>query len=1051
MTYPQFSTLPDWQNPEVFAINKEPARSSFYGFSDDPKGYVDSPFMSQDYLSLNGKWDFHWVKAPNLRPLDFYTPDYDTSQWDKIAVPGNWQLLGYGAANYINMAVDFAKHPTAGDVPEENNPVGSYRRHFALPESWQDKHVFVYLGAVKSAFYIWVNGQKVGYSQDSKTPAEFDITHYLQAGENVIALEVYRWSDGTYLELQDMWRLSGIERDVYMYSTPKVRVRDFHALSTLDNQYLHGEFSLAVNIQSHLVGQEHAGKGYQLQAQLFDSELTPVFQKTVKLANWESQCTDLLLTATIENVTKWNAETPHLYQLKLTLLNEKHEPVQYIYSRIGFRTSELKNGNVLINGQPVLFKGVNRHDHDPVTGHVISRDSMRRDMQLLKQFNINSVRTSHYPNDPYWYALADEYGMYLVDEANIESHGIGAANQAISYKPKDHMGNMPSWKGAYLDRVSNMYERDKNHPSIVIWSIGNETGDGPNMEALYDWLKTKTNMPVMSEQAQLRRHTDMYSQMYAPIPVLEHYAELGETRPLILCEYEHAMGNSMGNLADYWRVIEQYPLLQGGFIWDWVDQTFALTSKDGTPYWGYGGDMEEPGMYHDGNFSANGVMAADRTPNPHAFEVQAVYQHMNVETFDFEKRTIGVRNKRYFTDLSDVSLHWRIEENGHIIQTGVIEKLDIPAQSIRELSLSVAVNPILGAEYFANFEFVSQTGTDMIPAGFIVARSQIPLVHLSETVHKSQDIIKGVGTKHSVIMASETNGQLQCSGDDFSIQFDLVTGLLCAYQLQNESMLLEAIRPEFWRAPTDNDFGEGFPEKAKDWQYGGQHIELSTFNWQSLEDDQGQTQAIEVFTEHYLTDVQSRYLSKYTIDVDGCVTFDIWFYAAPHQFHSALPRIGNLLQMPSQFDQVSWFGRGPHENYWDRKTSAFVGRYAKSVDELYFPYVRPQENGYRSDVRSVTFSNDTGLGLTFDGLPQIGFGAQRYDVHEYDQFDKRGLHPHELTKQDRLFINIDYKQRGVAGTDSWGTAPLFKYTLPWRDYHYEFAMKPCRPDRKAYR
>tara|TARA_R110000737_G_scaffold107415_1_gene140067 strand:- start:12100 stop:15219 length:3120 start_codon:yes stop_codon:yes gene_type:complete len=1027
------TNLPDWQDPQVFAINKEPARASFYSFSKDPGGYVDTPFTSKDYLLLNGKWDFNWVNSPASRPVDFFKSDFNTGQWDKIDVPGNWQLLGYGAANYINTRIDFAEHPIAGQVPEDNNPVGSYRRTFSLPEGWGKQRIFVYLGAVKSAFYLWINGHKVGYSQDSKTPAEFDITDYVKAGENVIALQVYRWSDGTYLELQDMWRLSGIERDVYLYSTPNVRVRDFHVLSNLDETYTDGQLELQVNVQSHLVGHSDEQTAYQLQAQLLGPDQHSVMSEKLSIQAHNRQQVDVIFTKKIDNVAKWSAEDPNLYQLKLTLLDENNQAVQHIYVRVGFRTSELKNGNVLINGQAVLFKGVNRHDHDPVTGHVISRESMRRDMQLLKQFNINAVRTSHYPNDPYWYALADEYGMYVVDEANIESHGVGAANQPVPYDPSGHMGNMPEWKEAYQDRVSNMYERDKNHPSVVIWSIGNETGDGPNMEALYDWLKTKTSMPVMSEQAQLRRHTDMYSQMYASIPVLEHYAQLGETRPLILCEYEHAMGNSMGNLADYWRVIEQYSLLQGGFIWDWVDQTFAVTSEDGTPYWGYGGDLEEPGMYHDGNFSANGMMAADRTPNPHAYEVHAVYQHMSVESLDRVSQTIRVKNKRYFTDLSDVTLLWRIEGNGNVIQKGSIENLHVGPQKTELVEFTIDAHLTDDAEYFVIFEFSNKQGNDMVPAGFVVARSQI-----SVPTDATQTNDKPKGTRHmtSALQISESDSALIIATDLFSICFDMTSGLISDYQLQGQRMLLSDIRPEFWRAPTDNDFGEGFPEKAKDWQYAGQHTELTAFNWHQTDD------SIEISTEHYLTDVQSRYLSKYTVSEDGSVTFDIWFYAAPHKIHSALPRIGSLLQLPKEFEQVEWFGRGPHENYWDRKQSALVSRYSMAVDDLYYPYVRPQENGYRSDVRSVTFKNEKGLGLTFNGLPQLGFGAQRYDVHDYDQFEKRGLHPHELSKQNKLFINIDYKQRGIAGTDSWGTAPLFQYTLPWRDYHYGFVMKP---------
>jgi beta-galactosidase len=659
-------TLADWQNPEVFAINKESPRASFYSFWQDPGEFVSEPWQQSNYLSLNGKWKFNYSTNLQQRIRDFYKVDYPSDSWDEIDVPANWQLHGYGVANYINMGVDFTDKPVAGEVPEDNNPVGAYKRSFELPEDWQGKHVFMYLGAVKSAFYIWVNGKKVGYSQDSKSPAEFDITAYLQAGINQIALKVYRCSDGTYLELQDMWRLSGIERDVYLYATPQVRIRDFHANTTLDEQYQGGILSLSAVIKNHQIT---AQSGYQLQISLQDQHLNTLLDKVMPVVQIAvGGEVPLNYVHQLADIKHWSAEAPNLYHWQLTLLDEAGQAIQHIRSRVGFRTSELKNGNILVNGQPILFKGVNRHEHDPYSGHVISRESMRKDMALLKQFNTNAVRTAHYPNDPYWYELADEYGMYLVNEANIESHGLGAANQGGSYDPAKHPVNMPNWREAYLSRVENLYERDKNHPSVVIWSIGNESGDGPNIEALYDWLKTKSPMPVMSEQAQMRRHTDMYSQMYASVEVLEHYALLhakdGEQRPLILCEYEHTMGNSGGNLAEYWQLFEKYSALQGGFIWDWIDQTFALKNAQGKDYWGYGGDMELPGMYHDGNFSANGVMAADRTPNPHAYEVKGVYQDMDVVVVDLSDGKVKVRNKRFFADLSDVTLRWRIEGNG---------------------------------------------------------------------------------------------------------------------------------------------------------------------------------------------------------------------------------------------------------------------------------------------------------------------------------------------------------------------------------------------------
>ncbi|MFT6948935.1 MAG: beta-galactosidase [Paraglaciecola sp.] len=1027
----QSPALHDWQNPTVFAVNKEQPRASFYTFNQAQTAYTSEPWTASNYMLLNGRWDFNWVEDPRLRPTDFYRCDYDTSAWKKIDVPANWELQGYGAANYINMRVDFTDCPVAGEVSEQYNPVGSYKREFTLPKDWQGQQIFIYFGAVKSAFYIWINEHKVGYSQDAKSPAEFDITPYLVSGNNTVSLEVYRWCDGTYLELQDMWRLSGIERDVYLYATPKVRIRDFHANSTLNDSYQNGIFDFSGVIKNHHIA---AQEGYCLQITVQDTKHQVLLAQTLQIATLTTQSEQsIILHKDVGQVLAWNAESPHLYDLHLRLLDPQGQAIQFIHTRIGFRTSELKNGNVLINGQAVLFKGVNRHEHDPVTGHVLSRESMLKDMQLLKQFNINAVRTAHYPNDPYWYELADQYGMYLVDEANIESHGIGAANQPISYDPAGHMVNMPTWRSAYINRVENMYQRDKNHPSIVIWSIGNESGDGPNIEALYDWLKDRTSMPVMSEQAQLRRHTDMYSQMYAPISVLEHYAELGETRPLILCEYGHAMGNCLGNLVDYWQVIEKYPLLQGGFIWDWVDQTFALSTDDGQAYWGYGGDMETPGMHHDGNFSANGVLAADRTPNPHAFEVQAVYQYMAVSAADLARAQVNIHNKRYFTDLSDVALHWQIQAEGETVLSGKLDELFVGPQSrlVVDLHWQLELQP--GLEYFVNFEFINKQTSDMFPLGMVIARSQLPIdnkVLMSSEGNHSP-------SSHSIRVVEKSAQFLTLSTPGTNIQFDLTSGLLSAYQIEQRDMLLAAIRPEFWRAPTDNDFGEGFPQRAQVWKLAGQHGQLVACDWQTLENGQ-----IELKTEHYLPEVESRYLTTYLVSGDGSVNLDIWFYAAPHRFQSALPRIGSLLQMPQEFAQVAWFGRGPHENYWDRKHSAQVGKYAMSVDELYFPYVRPQENGYRSDVRRVSFTNSQGLGLAFLGAPELGFGAQRFDVHDYEQFEKKGLHPHELPTRDRLFINIDYKQRGVAGTDSWGTPPLFKYTLPWRDYHYAFTIKP---------
>lgn len=1020
----------DWQNPLVFQKNKLPARASFYSFLDDPGHFVSEPWSATNYLSLNGKWHFTWSPSPAKRPVKFFEEGYDVSGWQQIKVPSNWQLEGYGVPNYINMRMDFTDKPVAGQVPDDNNPVGSYRREFSLPATWQEQTTILYLGAIKSAYYVWVNGQQVGYAQDSKSPAEFDVTPYLKKGVNSIAIEVYRWSDGTFLELQDMWRLSGIERDVYLYSVPNTRIHDFSVNAGLDDAYTNGELDLSVTLQS--TENDIAGQ-HRVEAKLYDSDKQLIMQQLIAMQTHSDKAgVTGELSASFDDIQHWSAESPSLYALHLALLNAEGEAIQHIWTRIGFRTTELKNGNVLINGQPVLFKGVNRHEHDPTTGHAISRESMRQDISLLKQYNINSVRTAHYPNDPYWYELADEYGMYVVDEANIESHGLGAANQGGSYDPDKHMVNMPEWREAYINRVENMYERDKNHPSVVIWSIGNESGDGPNIEILYDWLKERTNAPVMSEQAQTRRHTDMYSQMYASLEVLEHYAGLNESRSLILCEYEHAMGNSIGNLADYWHLIEKHKSLQGGFIWDWVDQTFYKKTPKGETFWAYGGDFETPGMYHDGNFSANGMLAADRSPNPHAFEVKQVYQYIGMQLNDAATGRFTFSNKRFFTRLDDVKLRWWVEENGTRMTSGEVTELSVEAGKSMPINLGWQINFDADKEYFVNFDFVSQIEKPGLPVGHVVAAHQFPLSKIPEHNPPASAVAVNV---------TESDETLMLSGESFSLSLNRQTGLVDHYQVAGVSMLKAPLRPEFWRAPTDNDFGEQFPQKAKAWQMAGRELTLTSYRWEQLSNGQ-----VKIVTEHFIPAVESRYLSEFLVDGSGRVDVDIWFYAAPHQFQSALPRIGNLFQLPIGFDNVSWFGRGPHENYWDRKTSARVGRYSMSVDELYFPYVRPQENGFRDDVREVSFVNDNNLGLKISGQPLIGFGAQFFDVMDYDQFEKRGLHPHDLTKQDRIFINIDYKQRGIAGTDSWGTPPLFKYTLPWRDYRYQFSFEPVIPN-----
>jgi beta-galactosidase len=1022
----------DWQNPEVFRINKEPARSFFYSYDNAESAFSKTPWDQANHMLLNGQWKFNWVDSVKKKPSNFYQTDYDDSQWGQIAVPANWEVNGYGTPFYHSHQC-FKANAIPPDMPTHYNPVGSYRKTFTLPDDWTKKQVFVHFGAVKSAFYLWVNGQKVGYSQDSKTAAEFDISTYLQSGENQLALQVYRYSDGSYFECQDMWRVSGIERDVYLFATPKVHIKDFHAYTTLTDNYSKGELQLSVMIDNN---QNEAVNGYQLKVQLFDQQQEIRLDKNLDVKKLlVDKVAVVKYTTHIDAPLLWSAEQPNLYDLKLTLLDSQGKATEHIGHNIGFRSTELKNGNILINGQAVLFKGVNRHEHDPITAHVVTRELMLKDVQLMKQFNINAVRMAHYPNDPYMYYLADLYGLYVMDEANIESHGIGAANQG-PYNPDTHLVNKSEWAAAYIDRVSNMYHATKNNPSVVMRSLGNESGDGPNLEATYDWLKQQeSNTPVISEQAQMRRHTDAYGQMYAPISDIQRYAKrkFDTTRPVILIEYEHAMGNSLGNFKEYWDSFEKYPSLQGGFIWDWVDQTFAMKTHDGTPYWGYGGDLEPNATVSSLSFAANGLVFADRTPYPYLWEVKNVQQNIGFSSTDIESGALTVTNKHYFVSLQGYSLSWQLMADGKAVAQGQGLSLNAQPQQNQQLQLDYGIQLQSGIEYFLDVQVTSDKTHGVIPKDHVIAWSQLALPNISVNVEKQPEIRLSISDKKQAY---------HFKGRKFSLSIDKTTGLISSMKYFGNELLKASSRPDFWRAPTDNDLPiKGYGDKIGPWQKAGKDTTLVSIK---LTKESKYQAKVEV--EHYINSIESRYFSTYHVFGNGEVKVDIYFYAAPHKKQADIPRLGTLFELDRQYSQISWYGRGPHENYVDRNTSAHVGQYQSNVTKLYVPYVRPQENGYRTDVRHVSFYNQDGKGITFQGAPLIGFGAQYYDTADYHataaQVKTKNLHPHELPKKQRIYINIDYMQRGVGGTNTWGAKPLSDYIIPYLDYQYSYSFMP---------
>ncbi|OFI35690.1 beta-galactosidase [Alteromonas lipolytica] len=1031
----------DWRNPQVFRINKEPARAFFYSFNDKAAINTEQPWAADNYQLLNGEWKFNWVDTPTKKPQGFYATDYDDSSWGTIAVPANWELNGYGDPYYHSHAcfnndlsflegdeLNYSMSFMEGKV--NYNPVGSYRQTFTIDKSWTGKEVFLHFGAVKSAFYLWINGEKVGYSQDSKTDAAFDITPYIKPGTNTLAMEVYRFSDGSYLECQDMWRMSGIERDVYLYATPKVAVRDFHAYTSLDASYTDGVLRLDADIDNR--GSTNASD-ITLSAQLTDAKGKTVYRKTLSLAALGAgDIQQLGFAAQIDEPNLWSAEQPYLYSLLLTLTSEGNEP-QYIRRHIGFRSTEYKDGNILVNGKPVLFKGVNRHEHDPHTGHVVSRESMLADIKLMKEFNINAVRMSHYPNDPYFYDLADKYGLYIMDEANTESHGLGAANQG-PYDAAKHIVNKPEWQAAYIDRISNMYERSKNNPSVVMRSLGNESGDGPNIEVTYDWLKAKEPSPVISEQAQLRRHTDTYSQMYAPIQDIVRYAETEhDERPVLLIEYEHAMGNSLGNFQDYWDAFEKYRALQGGFIWDWVDQTFARTNANGDFYWAYGGDMEPLGTPNSDSFCANGLVFGDRTPYPYLWEVKKVQQNIGFALTKDNAREIVVTNKHFFRDLSAYALSWQIIEDGKVVKSKAGISLNAKAGAQQTIKLP-KLRFKQGKEYFVNVQVALKNDEPLLAKGHVVAEEQLALAFTPAAP---------VQTTSADIAISDSNNAITLTGDDFSMVINRHTGLVSSLNYNGSELLKAESHPSFWRAPVYNDLEVKSYESAFSvYQQLGKNTELTSLNVNQLS-----AQQVEIKLEHALPAIESKYFTTFTVNGNGVIDVDIWFYAAPHKKFGELPRIGTLFELATDYSNVTYYGRGPHENYNDRKSSAFVGLYNTTVDALYVPYVTPSENGHRTDVRYVDFTDNTGNGVRFSAQKTLEFNAEYYNTDDYDatkadHFD-RNLHPADLKKQDRIFVHIDYKHRGVGGTNSWGEAPLSKYILPWLDYHYGYRIEPA--------
>lgn len=998
----------DWENLDVLQRNREKPRAHFV------------PDDGKFRLLLSGTWKFHWVRKPADRPKDFYKNNFDVSGWDDIKVPGNWEFQGYGVPIYTDTAYPFPANPPK--IPHHYNPVGSYRRDFTVPDSWKNREVFLYFGGAKSAMVVWVNGHKVGYSQGSKTPAEFHVTKYLRKGKNTVAVEIYRWSDGAYLEGQDYWKVSGMERDVFLHSVPNVHVRDFFAKPELDGQYKNGTLQVEIDVRNFLKKQT---KPLSLEMTLVDKKgkqvAGPVSTGVFSIRG--NSDVQKKLTTKVNSPLHWTAETPNLYTLKI-LLKKGKKTVETISTKTGFRKIEIKGGQLLVNGVPITIRGVNRHEHEPGTGRVVTEAYMLKDIRLMKQFNINAVRTSHYPNVPRWYELCNQYGLYVIDEANIESHGMG-------YKPDKALANQPEWQEAFLDRTRRMVERDKNQPCIIGWSLGNESGSGPNFKATYKWVKNRDqSRPVQSEDAGLDDYTDIYCPMYARIGKLTEYARRPKKRPLILCEYAHAMGNSVGNLQDYWDVIDNYKHLQGGFIWDWVDQGFFIKNKNGKDIFAYGGDFGDKTVPSDKNFCFNGLVSPDRKPHPHIWEVKKVYQPVKIKAVDMANGKIEIVNRYDFTSTEHLYLKWNIEANGIEIQKGMVGYIDAKPHHSRLVDLKVLpVEPEPGVEYFLNISLAVKLAGPVLEKDHVVSREQFKLPFYRAAVKKT-----GAGAKE--LKPGRDKNLIKIIGDGFHVVFNNKTGRMVSFIYKDVELIERGLEFNFWRAPNDNDFGNGMPKRAGIWRDAGKNAELNVF---TINPRDGH---VEIITAFDLKGVDAKAEVRYVVSNTAEVLVEVSFL--PNRLDLPdIPRMGMNMILPSQFDNCTWYGRGPWENYVDRNTGAFVGLFRSKVKDLYTPYERPQENGYRTDVRWLTLTDSKGVGLKITGQPLIGMSALHFYNSDFDPGNEKAQrHAADLSARDLVSLNIDYKQMGVGGDTSWGDRPHPQYRLRLKDYYFSFKMEP---------
>lgn len=1026
----------DWENPAVIGINKLPARATSISFASIESAKTISYQASDRYQSLDGSWKFYWTPTVDKSPSDFYKRDFDARNWKEIPVPSNWELQGYGTPIYSNVKYPFAPVDPPF-IPGNDNPTGCYIRTFEVPADWDEKRVILHFGGVSSAFYAWVNGQRVGYSEGSRLPAEFEITPFLTQGTNKLAVKVMRWSDGSYLEDQDHWRLSGIHRGVYLEAVPKVYLRDFFVRTDLDDNYEDAQLEVRMALEN---AQKLTTGGWMIEGNVFDLAGNPILDQPMKISVNEvvnektlhhGDVDFPLLAATVKNPKKWSAETPNLYTFMLSLVNDAGDIVEARSCKIGFREVEVRKGDILVNGQPVLIYGVNRHDHHYKKGKVVDEATMVKDVELMKQLNINSVRTSHYPNHPRFYQLCDEYGLYVMDETNLETHGLGGK-----------LSNDPSWHTPYVDRAIRMVERDKNHPSIISWSLGNESGVGSNHAAMAGWIKYRDNtrfihytgaqFPNRSRLAGKADHwfVDVVGRMYPSVEeVLKLANKTNDKRPVLMCEYAHSMGNSTGNLKEYWDAIKSHPRLAGGYIWDWTDQGILQKTPAGEEFFAYGGDFGD--TIQAKNFCLNGFINADQSLQPAAWEVKKIFQPIEFQAVDLSQGSFRIKNWHHFINLSRYNFEWVIEEEGKPIQSGNFQ-LNTPPGVEEPHSISLRKPKIKkGRSYYLTIRAKLKNASNWAEQGHLVAWQQYKLPW-----EESISFEEAMSTRAKGLNVGEIDPAtfgLTVTGKQFKVKFE--NGLLASCEFDGTELFTGPLKPNFWRPLTDNDDrGMKLLEKNGTWKEGlGKIINTEFYE---VARSPGSVKLGAKFTSETLG---ATYRVDYDIRGDGTIAVTAIFSKGSKEL-PRLPRFGMQVPVSKSLDRLTWYGRGPHENYIDRNKSADVGMYSISVKDDFVHYVMPQESNNRTDVKWFKLTNSSGKGLYVAGEQPLGISAWPYTQENIEE----AKHTYDLEEADFITLNIDHKQMGVGGNNSWSQKawPMEPYQLPAQDYSYSFYIRP---------